>query len=82
MASRVLTIAGSRAREEEEVSRLPVCVSASPFVSYTVVPADASDSATLRSVLIKPRTLLVFAPATSKNACINNCVVLSHFNQN
>jgi len=82
MASRVLTIAGGTAREEWEVSRIPVCVSTSPFASYTVVPADASDTATLRSVLIKPRTVLVFAPATSKNACINNCLVLSHLNQN
>jgi hypothetical protein len=47
----------------------------SPFVPYTVVPADASDTATLRSVLINPRTLLVFAPATSKDACIYDCVV-------
>lgn len=82
MASWVLTIAGGTTREEEEVRRLPVCLSTSPFVSYKVVPADASDTATLRSVLIKPSTLLVFAVATSKNACINNCVVLSHINQN
>jgi hypothetical protein len=46
------------------------------------VPADASDVATLLSVLIKPRTLLVFAPVTSKNAFIYNCMVLSQINQN
>jgi len=82
MASWELTITGGTAREEQEVSRLPVCVSTSPFVSYTVVPADASDTATLRYVLIKPRTLLVFAPAASKIACIYNCMVLSQINQN
>jgi hypothetical protein len=64
MASWVLTIAGGAEREKYEVSRLPVCVSTSPFISYTVVSADVSDAL---YVLIKPRTELVFAPATSKN---------------
>lgn len=57
-------------------------MSTSPFFSYTAVPADANDTATLGSVLIKPRILLVFAPATSKIACIYNYMVLSHINQN
>ena len=81
MASWVLTIAAGTVREEQEVSRLPVCVSTSPFISYSVVPADDSNTATVLSVLMKPRTLLVFAPATSKSACIYNCMVSSH-NQN
>jgi hypothetical protein len=82
MASEVLTIAGGTAWEEQEVSSLLVCLSAGPSLSYTDVPADANDTATLRSVLIEPGTLLVFVPATRKNAFIYNCMALSHINQN